>query len=513
MSTPRVFISYSHDGPDHKQWVEELAIKLRKNGVDAILDQWDAAPGDDIALFMEEGVKASERVLVICTPNYVAKANAGIGGVGYERMIVTAELVRNIGTNKFIPVLRDPIPDSRTPNFLSTRVFVDFSDGQDPDVAFDTLVRELHKAPPKRKPALGKSPFALSPLGSEASAATERSPTETASGVPQDAKHAVPVVDPKLPASTTEAYELSRNLSLGGADLQWQRLSKRLLARSQTQLVSWRQQAEQTPISTAQDPGTILDAGIKLLGPLFAHSLAAVESGRQVFRDQSGLILELLASKDWPPAGRTWFVNLPTTFVYVFHHLHGALCTATGQLDVALNLVERKVQSPGVRDFRRVCSSHELLGWPEAFDTNSLKGWQYLYSAPSRWEWLQAIFQDSSTYEESLVAYRMLLNIHELVLLMASGQTLDLSDPHQVRLDVPLNHALEGRDVNRRAFQLLLQHPAHIRDVWESRKVPRAKVEAIWPQWMQVCQFWVSRSSRAMFSDGDLAHAQLFEAL
>ncbi len=95
---PKVFISYSHDNPDHKKWVAELAIKLVKNGIDAVLDQWDLSPGDDLTAFMERAVTEVDRVLVICSSNYVAKANAGVGGVGYEKMIVNAELVNNFSS-------------------------------------------------------------------------------------------------------------------------------------------------------------------------------------------------------------------------------------------------------------------------------------------------------------------------------------------------------------------------------------------------------------------------------
>lgn len=36
MSTPKVFISYSHDTQDHKKWVLDLATRLRNSGIDAI---------------------------------------------------------------------------------------------------------------------------------------------------------------------------------------------------------------------------------------------------------------------------------------------------------------------------------------------------------------------------------------------------------------------------------------------------------------------------------------------
>ncbi|MFA5902959.1 MAG: toll/interleukin-1 receptor domain-containing protein, partial [Desulfobacula sp.] len=50
---PRVFISYSHESPEHKNWVLGLASNLREKGIDAVLDVWDLRPGDDVARFME----------------------------------------------------------------------------------------------------------------------------------------------------------------------------------------------------------------------------------------------------------------------------------------------------------------------------------------------------------------------------------------------------------------------------------------------------------------------------
>ena len=44
-SAPKVFVSYSHDSQDHKDWVLKLATRLVANGVDVILDQWDLSLG------------------------------------------------------------------------------------------------------------------------------------------------------------------------------------------------------------------------------------------------------------------------------------------------------------------------------------------------------------------------------------------------------------------------------------------------------------------------------------
>ncbi len=119
MSSPVVFISYSHDSDVHKSWVLKLATDLRANGVDAVLDQWDLSLGQDIAAFMQKGIADSNRVLLVCSEQYVRKADEGSGGVGYERLIVTVEVIQNIDTKKFIPVLRKNPSTLKVPRFLA----------------------------------------------------------------------------------------------------------------------------------------------------------------------------------------------------------------------------------------------------------------------------------------------------------------------------------------------------------------------------------------------------------
>jgi TIR domain len=82
---PVVLVSYSHDSPEHKRWVGELAAKLVKKGVDVILDQWDTGPGDDLPKFMEKAVGRADRVLMICSDAYVQKADDGKGALATKR--------------------------------------------------------------------------------------------------------------------------------------------------------------------------------------------------------------------------------------------------------------------------------------------------------------------------------------------------------------------------------------------------------------------------------------------
>jgi hypothetical protein len=162
MTAPSAFISYSHDSPTHREWVLQLATRLRQSGVDAILDMWALQPGDDLPAFMERNLVAANRVLMICTEKYVEKANAGAGGVGYEKMIATADLMRSIDSNKVIPLIRQT-GARRVPTFLSSKLYLDFSREELFEFSFDELIRTLHNAPVYVKPALGGRPTFESP--------------------------------------------------------------------------------------------------------------------------------------------------------------------------------------------------------------------------------------------------------------------------------------------------------------------------------------------------------------
>jgi hypothetical protein len=160
MPEPIAFVSYSHDSTDHKAWVLRLATELRALGVDTILDQWDLAPGQDIVAFMESSIAKSDRVLLICTGEYVARADSGQGGVGYERLVVTGELVERIDTKKFIPVVRQQTKPRKLPHFLGSRLYIDFSSDAEFNARLDELAKEIHGVGRSAKPVLGPNPFA-----------------------------------------------------------------------------------------------------------------------------------------------------------------------------------------------------------------------------------------------------------------------------------------------------------------------------------------------------------------
>lgn len=158
MENPSCFVSYSHDTAAHKDWVRSLAVQLQSHGVEVKLDQWDLRPGADLLNYMETSIRESDFVLLICSPMFAAKANAGRGGVGYEKAIVSAEVFEDSRSEKFIPVLRSGTSGTSLPSYIKSRLYVDATDDERFEAVLEDLLRVLHGKPSFSRPPLGPIP-------------------------------------------------------------------------------------------------------------------------------------------------------------------------------------------------------------------------------------------------------------------------------------------------------------------------------------------------------------------
>lgn len=152
MDAPKAFISYSWDNASHKEWVADLATKLRADGVETILDQWHTAPGDQFPAFMEKEIRENDYVLIICTPNYRIKSDERQGGVGYEGDIMTSEVLNQSNHRKFIPILARGKWEDSAPSWLKGKYYVDLSTPEQYKKNYSdltaTLLEERPVAPP-----------------------------------------------------------------------------------------------------------------------------------------------------------------------------------------------------------------------------------------------------------------------------------------------------------------------------------------------------------------------------
>lgn len=137
-----VFISYSWDSEGHKQWVKKLADDLRKSGFGVLLDQY-IPKGSVLSIFMSQGLSKAHMVLVIGTREYKRKSEGISGGAAYENLVVNADLIKDIATLQYVPVLRDGTFSESLPTALANRIGYDFSEDANYDERLAELINDL----------------------------------------------------------------------------------------------------------------------------------------------------------------------------------------------------------------------------------------------------------------------------------------------------------------------------------------------------------------------------------
>lgn len=110
-SPTKVFISYSHDSDEHRDFVRDLSNRLRDEGLECLIDQYvNGFPPEGWQRWMENQIEAADFVLMVCTPNYLkryrGKEADGGKGVTFEGTVIAQTLYnRHYRNTKFIPVL------------------------------------------------------------------------------------------------------------------------------------------------------------------------------------------------------------------------------------------------------------------------------------------------------------------------------------------------------------------------------------------------------------------------
>jgi hypothetical protein len=108
-TNPTLFISYSHDSKEHQDKVLLLSNRLRSEGIDCSLDQYEDSPPEGWPKWMDRKVNKSDFVLVICTETYykrVMDEDENGMGIKWESTLIYQQLYNAGNSNtKFIPVI------------------------------------------------------------------------------------------------------------------------------------------------------------------------------------------------------------------------------------------------------------------------------------------------------------------------------------------------------------------------------------------------------------------------
>ncbi|MGW5741926.1 SEFIR domain-containing protein [Amycolatopsis sp. NPDC003861] len=136
-AAPRVFVTYSHDTPEHKELVHKFASFLRVEiGLDVHLDAWYDNTRRDWSLWATENLEKADFIVVIASPDYKRRADGTAlphegRGAQFEAAIIRDNLTRDLRreTERVLPVVLPGRSVDEIPLFLNghstTRYHVD----------------------------------------------------------------------------------------------------------------------------------------------------------------------------------------------------------------------------------------------------------------------------------------------------------------------------------------------------------------------------------------------------
>jgi tetratricopeptide (TPR) repeat protein len=155
--SPKVFISYSHDSKAHEDQVLELADRLRREGINCNIDQYEQSPVEGWHNWTQNEIKKAKFVLVISTKEYKNvfnnKSRVEDKRTTWEGNIITRELYDLRGHNsKFIPIVFTSQDVKYVLDFLRSTTCYQLQN----DDGYELLYRQLtgqHETP---RPDLGE---------------------------------------------------------------------------------------------------------------------------------------------------------------------------------------------------------------------------------------------------------------------------------------------------------------------------------------------------------------------
>ena len=153
-----IFISYSWDSEEHIKAVLALSNRLRADGIDCVLDQYEVSPPEGWPRWMDRRIASASLVIVICTETYLNRVTGkeipekGLG-VKWEGNLIYQHLYNQGADNrKFIPVLLRDVDQSFIPVPLQGASFFSLQS----DEGYQRLYGRILGRPQAEKPPLGE---------------------------------------------------------------------------------------------------------------------------------------------------------------------------------------------------------------------------------------------------------------------------------------------------------------------------------------------------------------------
>jgi hypothetical protein len=228
-----------------------------------------------------------------------------------------------------------------------------------------------------------------------------------------------------------------------------------------------------------------VDALVDVTMGRIVFALAGVYSQSGTLADRRRVVEDLVSIPGWNYSGASHTAEAPLGLVYLFHHLHGALCCELGRTDLALQMAETSLIGRHRSDesaflWRR----HDVSGWPALLGGNCREAWNYLVRLPNRFKVLEEFFALQHDFEVGLASYSALLSLLEAARDCTKLLGLGKEGLQRIRsVDVPPSFLVMGYEVVQAATARIFKSPEVVRQVTERANVKRDELKRFWPYW------------------------------
>jgi hypothetical protein len=352
------------------------------------------------------------------------------------------------------------------PKFMGGRRYIDLSEGEDTATACTQLLRELHNVPPDRPP-LGASPFSSPAVASPAAPAAPAASATT--------------VDTSDPLSVYQ-----RALSLARTDdlFAWRELRNTCRDGALAELDIWWKKF-QTVVPNRNDLVQESMEGIAGFAPLMAVALGGLASMSSRFKNQGGVLDDILQPSGWQQSGYVARTNLPMAAAFIFQALHGSMCVYIEDLATALTLARTRTLPPTAREELPLWQRHDVTMWPHALDHDAIKAWTVMSTLSATWPWVGNVFGNAKDFRSALLTYYLALNTLDFLELLASRQTLPDDVSHVRQNIIPVYQSMPD-DIKRSAYRSLVSFGEVFRTIAGELQLDLKLIRREWPKWIKL---------------------------
>ncbi|KTD48363.1 SEFIR domain protein [Legionella rubrilucens] len=476
-TTPRVFISYSHESSSHIEEVRNIAdILIQEYGIDVIGDFYeeDNPTGGLLTIFMQ-GCRQADRIIAILSPTYKTKANEGKGGVGYESSIITDDLYKNILSDKVIPVLINEGHsfEESCPDFLMTtrKAII-----KQPNITTTELVEEIarviHQQPKKPKPPLGRNKLKDEKLEIQ---------------VVDDININKLIKDDKRILNTAKYFadrEDYQNFNLLFKEI------KEYVFKSMNDVKE--KTIEIIPKSTDKDLPDIMKHFVDTASPLFLVALGGVISRSKNFQNQEGLLIDLLSMDDW------WIQNnyeilrtVPELLAFVYHHVYGALLIYNGRLHEVSSIFKQKIpiRQPSIH-YEYLYNVPSVTGFIKSLGRDYTKSFNFMLSSYSNWSWLKLLFKTEEDWMQALVNFQMTMNILFYFQSLSNKTLTSNKDEIFNNPVIPPSFIIANRKYKNTAFHYLIKNSVFFKNFLKKIEITSDEACSRWNEFLKMMGYF-----------------------